>query len=151
MSSTKTNSSSGSSTNTFTRAPGASSPDIDNLRNTQFQIDPSIQYRAASARNRVNAGLNNPLGGYSTPQIADARRSAAYRDIDEQASMAGRAGQFDVNNLNLGKSQFLAGLTAPPLVNSGSSYTGQQQFKTPFSSKILPMLQSGASAAAAAL
>ena len=93
----------------------------------------------------------NPAGGYTTPQIQDARRNAANRAIDEQSGMEARAGQYDVNNLNLGKSQFLAGLTAPPLVQSGSSYTGQQSLKTPFSSKIMPALQTGASVAALGL
>jgi hypothetical protein len=59
--------------------------------------------------------------------------------------MAGRAGQFDVNNLNMGKMQYLAGLTAPPLVQSGSSST--DKFKTPFSAKIMPALQTGAQVA----
>lgn len=149
MSSTKTNTSTGSTTNQFQRMPGASSPDIDRLRDTQFQADPTIGYRAASSRNRLNASNLNPAGGYTTPQIQEARRNAANRDIDEQAAMAGRAGQYDVNNLNMGKMQFLAGLTAPPLVQSGSTSTGTEKFKTPFSAKIMPAMQSAAQMAAA--
>jgi hypothetical protein len=144
LSSTKTNTS--TTENRYQRMPGASSPDIDTLRSSEFKVDPSIGYRAAGSRNRLNASLLNPTGGYTTPQIQDARRMSANREIDEQAAMAGRAGQFDVNNLNMGKMQYLAGLTAPPLVQSGSSST--DKFKTPFSAKIMPALQTGAQVAA---
>ena len=131
--------------------PGASSPDIDALRNAKYEIDPSIGYRAGAAKRRLDNSFTNPLGGYSTPQRDEAIRRSAGRSIDEQSGMEARAGQFDVNRLNLGKEQFLAGLTAPPLVQSGSTSTGTEKFKTPFSAKIMPALQQSGQMAAMAL
>lgn len=129
--------------------PGASSPDIDRLRSQQFQIDPTIGFRAGAAKRNLNNSFINPLGGNSTPQRDEAIRRSQSRDIDQQAAMESRAGQFDVNRLQSQNNQFLAGLTAPPLVNSGSTSTGQEQFRTPFSAKIMPALQSAAQVAAA--
>lgn len=151
MSSTKTTTSTGSTSNQFQRLPGASSPDIDALRSTSFRIDPTIGFRAGAAKRRLDNSFINPLGGYSTPQRDEAIRRSESRGIDEQAAMEARAGQFDVNRLNLGKQQFLAGLTAPPLVQSGSTSTGTDKYKTPFSAKIMPALQSGAQTAAMGL
>jgi hypothetical protein len=126
--------------------PGASSPDIDTLRSSKFSVDPTIGFRAGESKRRLGNTFINPLGGYSTPQRDEAIRRAGERGIDERTGMETRAGQFDVNRLNLGKQQFLAGLTAPPLVQSGSSST--DKFKTPFSAKIMPALQTGAQVAA---
>ena len=144
MSSTKTNTGTTKNTATYARQPGASSPDIDTLRNQQFQIDPTITYGAAAARNRLNASYANPLGGYTTPQIMEHQRAAGNRAIDEQAAMATRAGAYDVNNQNYQKNAYLAALTAPPLVQTGSTGQSTESYKTPFSSKILPMMQAGA-------
>ena len=122
--------------------------DIDRLRNTQFQIDPTIGYRAGAAKRQLGQSFINPLGGYSTPQRDEAIRRSMGRQIDEDAATQFRAGQYDVNNQNYSRNLAVAGLTAPPLVQSGSSYTGQEKFKTPFSAKIMPALQQGAQTAA---
>lgn len=120
--------------------PGASSPDIDTLRNTQFKVDPTIGFRAGSAKRRLENSYNNPLGGYTTPQIRDAQLRSGERSIDEQAGMESRAGQYDVNNQTFQKNAYLAGLTAPPLVQTGTSGTQTGSYKTPFSAKIMPLL-----------
>lgn len=149
MSSTKTNSSAGSTSNTFTRAPGASSPDIDRLRSQQFQVDPTIGARLGEAQRSLKNQFRNPAGGYTTPQMRDAIERSQSRELFQQGGAQMRAGQFDVNQQDYGRNLAVAGLTAPPLVQSGSSYTGQEKFKTPFSAKIMPALQSGSQAAAA--
>lgn len=165
MSTTKTNTSTSSGTqsgqfsqqNQFERLPGASSPDIDALRSAKYEVDPNIAYRGASSRARLNKLYNNPAGGFVTPQMRDRLIAQGGREIDQDSAMASRAGQFDVNNLNMQKGQFLAGLTAPPLVNTGASGTSSgttsgtstDKFKTPFSAKIMPALQTGAQVAAA--
>lgn len=127
--------------------PGASSPDIDTLRSTQFKVDPTIGFRAGSAKRRLDNSFINPLGGYSTPQRDEAIRRSASRDIDMQAGMESRAGQYDVNNQTYGKNAYLAGLTAPPLVQTGTSGTYQDKFKTPFSAKIMPAMMQAAQTA----
>jgi hypothetical protein len=103
---------------------------IDAFANFEPQSDPTIPYRAAAARNRVQAGMMSPTGGYATPQMLDARRNAAYRDIDEQSAMASRAGQFDVNQQRMGQLGSLAAMMAPRIVQTGSSGTGSQNTET---------------------
>jgi hypothetical protein len=120
---------------------------IDNFANFQPTVDPTIGYRAASSRNRLNASMLNPAGGYTTPQIADARRNAANRDIDEQAAMAGRAGQFDVNQSRMGQLGSLAALMAPKLVQTGSSGTSQAATGQNLFGDILDLSMGAASAA----
>lgn len=102
---------------------------IDAFANFEPQADPTIPYRAASARNRVNAGMMSPTGGYATPQMLDARRNSAFRDIDEQSAMASRAGQFDVNQQRMGQLGSVAAMMAPRIVQTGStgSNTGHQE------------------------
>lgn len=91
------------------------------------------------------------MGGYTTPQIRDATLRSGERDIDQQAGMESRAGQYDVNAQTYQKNAYLAGLTAPPLVQTGQSGTQIGAYKTPFSAKIMPMLQGAAGGAAMAL
>lgn len=147
-------------TNTFERLPGAESADIDRVRNMQFRVDPTIGARVGEAQRNLKASFNNPLGGYSSPQQRDAIMRSQQREIFQQSGAQTRAGQYDVNQQNYGKNAFVAGLTAPPLVQTGSSgqssgtssgqSTGQSNTvqTTPFSSKILPALQQGAETAA---
>src|SRR5690242_4995232 len=120
-----TQSSTGSTQYSYGQIQPQSNQYIDNFANFQPSVDPTIGYRAAASRNRLNAGLLNPAGGYTTPQIAEARRNAANRDIDEQAAMAGRAGQYDVNQSRMGQLGSLAALMAPRIVQQGSSGTSQ--------------------------
>ena len=103
---------------------------IDAFANFEPQSDPTIPYRAASARNRVNAGMMSPTGGYATPQMLDARRNAAFRDIDEQSAMASRAGQFDVNQSRMGQLGSLAAMMAPRIVQTGSTGNSNSNTET---------------------
>lgn len=80
--------------------------------------------------------------------MRDAIERSQSRELFQQGGAQMRAGQYDVNQQDYGRNLAVAGITAPPLVQSGSSYTGQEKFKTPFSAKIMPALQAGAGAAA---
>lgn len=99
------------------------SPDIEAYRGYRPQVDPTIAHGAAASRNRFNASFINPLGGYSTPQRDEAIRRAGNRQIDQDASQAFRAGAYDVNQQRGGQLAGLAALTAPRLVQTGSSGT----------------------------
>ena len=90
----------------------------------------------------------NPAGGYTTPQMRDAITRTGERNIDQTAGMESRAGQYDVNNQTFQKNAYLASLTAPPLVQTGQSGTQTGAQKTPFSAKIMPMIQGAAMGAA---
>lgn len=80
--------------------------------------------------------------------MRDAIERSQSRELFQQGGAQMRAGQYDVNQQDYGRNLAVAGLTAPPLVQSGSSYTGGQKNKTPFSAKIMPALQQGAQTAA---
>ena len=99
------------------------SPDVQAYRDYRPEIDPSIAFGAAAARNRLNSSFLNPTGGYSTPQRDEAIRRAGNREIDQQASQAFRLGQYDVNQSRMGQLGSLAALTAPRLTQTGSSGT----------------------------
>lgn len=137
--------------------PGASSPDIDAYRAMQFKVDPTIGARLGEAQRGLKDQFINPTGGYVTPSMKDAITRSQTRELFQQGGAQTRAGQYDVNSLNLQKAGNLAALTAPPLVQTGSSGTSSgtssstDKFKTPFSAKIMPALQSGAQAAAAGM
>jgi len=131
----------------YGRMPGAESPDIQTLRGTQFQIDPTIGFRSGAAKRQLSNTFLNPMGGYTTPQIRDATLRAGYRDIDQQAAEQARAGAYDVNQQNFQKNAYLASLTAPPLVQTGMTGQVKSTEKQPFSGKIMPMLQGAAMAA----
>lgn len=140
MSSTKTSTGTTTTQNQFQRLPGASSPDIDTLRGTQFKVDPTIGFRQAAGKRQLERTLNSPTGGYRTAAMRDALQLEGERELGQQAGMESRAGQYDVNNQTYGKNLAVAGLTAPPLVQSGSTGTQVEKNKTPFSAKIMPSL-----------
>lgn len=66
------------------------------------------------------------MGGYTTPQIRDAIRRSGSRELLQIGGQQTREGAFDANRLNQSKNLALAGMTAPRLVNTGSTQTGTQ-------------------------
>lgn len=110
--------------NTFTRLPGASSPDIDTLRNTKFDIDPGLSAEYGKARSDLNKSFQQPLGAYLSPQVRDAQLRSGNERLNRDEAQAMRQGQYDVNNQKFGRDVTVAGLTAPPLVQAGSTSTG---------------------------
>jgi hypothetical protein len=114
------------STNTASydyRTPPSTS-DIDVARASTARVDPSIGYRLGEKERQLSDSFNNPTGGYTTPQMKDAILRAGRRDLMQQAGEQTREGQYDVNRINQSKNLALAGLTAPQLVQTGSSSTG---------------------------
>jgi hypothetical protein len=99
------------------------SPDTAAYRAYRPEVDPTIGFRAGEAKRQLANSFINPLGGYSTPQRDEAIRRSQSRGIDEQAGMESRAGAYDVNQQRGGQLSTLAALTAPRLVQSGSSGT----------------------------
>lgn len=97
---------------------------IDAFEQYRPQADPTIAYRAAAEKRRVNSSFLNPLGGYATPAMRDAITRSENRTIDQDAAMASRAGQYDVNQQRMSQLGSLAGLMAPRIVQTGSSGTG---------------------------
>jgi len=111
-------------TNTYGQIVPIDTPDTQAFRDYRPEIDPSIAYGAAEAKNRLNQSFINPLGGRYSPHIEDAIKRTENRRIDQDASQAFRVGQNDVNRARQGQLGTLAALTAPRIVNTGSSGTG---------------------------
>lgn len=151
MSSTNSSTTRGttSGTSTYSRAPGASSFDIDAMREHEFSTDPRIGY--AFARNRRNAreSFQNPMGGYTTPQLQDRMLAASDEDSTQQEAQAYREESHGRNALEYARDADVAAMTAPPLVQTGQtgtmSGTGSQQ------QSLMPGIVAGASGMGAAL
>lgn len=112
-----------SNTATYGQVHPESNQYIDKFANFEPQTDPTIGYRAGSAKRQLANSFINPLGGYSTPQRDEAIRRSMGRQIDEDAAIQSRAGQYDVNQQKMGQLGSLAALMAPRLVQTGSSGT----------------------------
>lgn len=98
--------------------------DISAFRDFRPQADPGIAAQYGAERNRLNQSFINPLGGQYSPHIADAIKRSEGRDISQRESQAFREGAYDVNNQRAGQLGSLAALTAPRLIQTGSSGTG---------------------------
>lgn len=95
--------------------------DVKAYRDYRPEVDPSIAFGAANARNRVNSSYVNPLGGQYSAQMEDKLKASANRQIDQDTSQAFRSGQYDQNQQRSGQLGSLAALTSPRLVQQGSS------------------------------
>ncbi len=97
--------------------------DTQRLRDTQFQVDPTIGARIGGAVRRMQSSFQSPLGGYFTPGMRAATERGQERELMQMGGEQTRAGQYDVNNQNYGRNLAVAGMTAPRLTQTGSSGT----------------------------
>lgn len=95
--------------------------DVQRLRDTQFQIDPTIGSRIGGAVRRMQSSFNSPLGGYYTPGMRAAIERGQERELMQTGGEQTRAGIYDVNNQNYARNLAVAGMTAPRLVQTGAS------------------------------
>jgi len=114
------------------------------------EVDPSIAYGAANARNRLNSSFVNPLGGFQSAQNQDALLRAGNRQIDQDTSQAFRMGQYDQNQQRASQLGGLAALTSPRLVqqSSSGSSSGTGTSNTTQGQNLFGDLMSGAQGAA---
>lgn len=111
------------STGTSTSSVG-NTPDIENLRGWEGKVDPGISYQFNRLRKGVEQGFKDPLGGYYAPQVRDAITRSSQAQLGQDEAEAYRKGEYDVNNMNLGKLSGLADLTAPRTTTSSGTSTG---------------------------
>ena len=97
--------------------------DIIRARQDTAQVDPTIGYRLGEKERQLQSTFDNPLGGYTTPQIRDAVLRSNQRELMQQAGEQARESQYDVNRLNQSRNLALAGLTRG--VNQTYSSQGQ--------------------------
>lgn len=127
------------------------------MRGHQFATDPRIGHAFARSRTNAHESYNNPLGGYSTPQLRDAALRASDADSSQEEAQAYREESYGRNALEYAQKADVAAITAPRLVQtaqegtssgsgtSSSSGTGSQQ------QPLAPAIISGASGMGAAL
>lgn len=108
--------------NTSTSTVG-DSPDLQAFRDWKPEIDPSIPYRYANAKTKLNDSFNLPTSQYSTPAIREATQRSAEGDLMQQEGQAMREGASDVNAQVGAKQGYLAGLTTPRTVSSSGTGT----------------------------
>jgi hypothetical protein len=121
-------------------------PALDTLKNQTFEIDPGIAAQYGRERNDLNRSFQNPTGAFLSPQVRDMQLESGRERLGSQEAQAMREGAYDVNKLNFARNQAVAGMSAPQLVQTGS--TGTQQGTTIQSeSPWKTALQVGASAA----
>jgi hypothetical protein len=112
------------STNSYSQITPNDTADISKFRDWNPQIDPGLGAQYGAAHERLHSSFINPLGGYSTPQMRDAQQRTGDRQLNQDEASAFRSGQYDVNNQKAGQLGTLATLTAPRLVQTGSTASG---------------------------
>lgn len=118
------------STNTYGLGPQTNSADIQQLRGmvaNPNEVDPTIAYGYARARQDSDNSFRNPLGAYTTPAVRDAAGRSAGRAINQEAAVATSAGRREAQDRAFQQQSYIAGLTAPPVVQTGGSSTGTVQ------------------------
>lgn len=113
-----------SNTNTYGQIHPESNKYIDAFESYRPEVDPTIGFRAGAAKQRLNSSFLNPLGGYATPAMKDAILRSENRNIDQDAAMQSRAGQYDVNQQRGNQLGSLAALMSPRIVSTGQSGSG---------------------------
>lgn len=63
------------------------------------------------------------MGAYYSPQARDQALRSGNERLGQQEGQAFREGQYDVNKLNYSRDLAVAGMSAPQLVQTGSSGT----------------------------
>lgn len=102
-------------------------PDIQRLRGQQFQVDPTIAANFGDAKNRLEETYGSPQGGYASQPMREKMVRSGTRQLAQDAAVATRAGEYDVNRLNYGRNLAVAGMTRPEIVQTGSTGSGTGQ------------------------
>jgi len=110
--------------NTYGQITPQDTQDTQNFRAWNPQIDPGLASQYGNAKNQFTSSFNNPLGGYQTAQTRDAQQRTGLRQLNQDEAQAFRSGSYDVNNQKAGQLGSLAALTAPRILQTGSSGSG---------------------------
>jgi hypothetical protein len=102
-------------------------PDISRLRDFEFASDPSSPYRFARARQDLDRITNNPYGAYTTPAVRDAQMRTGSMNLTQQAGQTAAEENAVLRGLQYGQRSNVAQLTAPRLVQTGTTSSGSNQ------------------------
>jgi len=115
---------SGNTQNTYGFETAPDTPDIARLRNSQFEVDPGLSSQYSRQRQDLNKSFAQPLGAHLSPQVRDAQMRSGQERLGRDEATALRGGQFDANRLGFERDRTVAGMTAPQLVQRGSTTSG---------------------------
>ncbi len=115
---------SGQATNTYGYQTPPTTPDLDRLRDQQFEVDPGLSAQYGRQRRELESSFNQPTGAFYPPQVRDAILRSGRERLGQQEAEAMRGGQFDKNKLDFARNSTVAGMTAPVLTQTGSQTSG---------------------------
>lgn len=116
--------------NTYGQITPTDTPDIAAMRDFQFNVDPAIASTYGAARQRVNNSFNNPIGGAYSPNMKDAMLRSSNRDLSQQQAEAHSSAFNQNQGQQFGQKAAVAGMTAPRILQTGSSGTGNMSGNT---------------------
>lgn len=85
------------------------------------QIDPSIQYEAGRAQDRLQNRFAQPFGPDYSPEVRDSIMYNQSQEIDQRTGVAVRDSRRRGQLAQVGAQASLASLTAPRIVNTGGT------------------------------
>jgi hypothetical protein len=129
--------STGKTTNTYDFLNPPDTADISAMRDFKFEHNPAIPFAYANARNKLESSYNNPMGGYTNPQIRDAQVRSGSRGLAQDESQALREENYGFQGMKFGQKQAVAGMTSPRLVNSGGTTSGTSINSEPMINSIM--------------
>lgn len=111
-------------TNTYNWMTAPENADVQALRDFKFTADPRIGYTYGNARNQAANSFNNPIGGNYSPQMRDQILRSTLSDLSQREGQAYSEANQGLQAAQFGQKGLVAGMTAPRLVQTGSSGTG---------------------------
>ena len=114
-------------TNTYGFQQAPMTPAVEAVKNFQFQADPSIGYQYGAQRQRINEGLDDPLGPYTTPEMREMSRRNQLGSLDQSQAQALAEEAQRMNLLQDGQTTDYANFMKPQMVQTGGTTTQQQQ------------------------
>ncbi len=94
-----------------------------NFESWRPERDPTTPHRFARARRDIANSFVTPMGAYTTPEMQRAMQTAGQEDLRQAEGQAYREDQADFNRQRGQQLQALAALSAPQLVQTGSTGT----------------------------
>lgn len=98
--------------------------DVAAVRDFKFTADPRIGYAFGDAKNQVGNSFNNPLGGVYSPQMRDSILRNSLSDLGQKEAQAYSEANQGLQGQQFAQKGLVAGMTAPRMVQTGSSGTG---------------------------
>jgi hypothetical protein len=121
------------------------------MSNQATKVDPSIQHRYAAAEEDLNRSYMDPYGAYTTPDVREKALRSQKAKLFTERDKSMREGYADADNQTYARRVGAAAMTAPQMVSTGGSSSGNSTTKQEggFWMAVLPSMMQGAGTAAA--